>query len=86
MPKIREFDYFYLVFVTASDGSRMFVNNERHWKDSNGTIHINRVDMASKVPLMIEHLEVAKAVRRAVNGELRRVMVGEVVDDDTLDL
>lgn len=81
MPKLREFDYFYLVFVTAEDGTKMFVNNERHWKDSNGVIHINRVDMASKVPLMIEHLEVAKAVRRAVNGELRRVVVGEVIDD-----
>ncbi|MCR5450880.1 MAG: hypothetical protein K6F23_15945 [Solobacterium sp.] len=85
MPKLREFDYYYTVYVTAADGSRMFVNNERHWKDQNGNIHINRVDMA-KVPLMIEHLEVAKAVRRAVNGQIRRVAVGEVIDDDFVDM
>jgi len=74
----REFNYFYIVFIQAKDGSRMFVNNERHWKDSSGTIFITRIDLTEKVPLMIEHLEVAKAVCRRVNGQIRRVTIGEI--------
>lgn len=76
----RDSDYFYIVYIEGRDGLKMYVNNERHWTAQNGYITPTQIDLTCKVPLLFTKFEIAKAIARAINGKVRRVLVGEAVD------
>lgn len=70
---MRTYDYRYIVGVESeSDGSVMYVNNFKHWKDSFGVYHVTKVDLAI-TPIMIPDLARAKAIRRVINGRIWRI-------------
>ena len=69
----RLYDYRYIVgVVSEADGSVMYVNNFKHWKDASGVHHLTKIDLAA-TPVMIPDIARAKAIRRACNGKIWRV-------------
>lgn len=81
MFKRREFDYYYMVLIRNPENEVIYVNSEKHWSNSEGKITITRLDLAN-TPLMIHQQEVAEAIARRINGEVRRIEIGEQIDVD----
>ncbi len=79
---MRKYDYRYIIGVESRyDGSVMYVNNFKQWKDNTGILHITKVDLAA-TPLLIPDLARAKAIARAVNGRIWRMPQEDMTQED----